>query len=126
MVVKINFQTAAAEVPAGYLADSGSAFGDRGNGYSYGWSRDIAADDRDRANANADQRYDTLIHLQKGVAAIWEIVLPNGEYNLYWVCRRPDGHSTRRIAFDVEGVFVPDPEGRRPEDNFDEFTLTVR
>jgi len=122
LVVKINFQLASAEVPAGYLPDSGLAFGDRGNGYSYGWSRDISADSRDRANANADQRYDTLVHLQKGAAAIWEIVLPNGEYNLYWVSGDPTA-TDQTNSFNVEGVEVPDPDG---QDNFDEFTLKVK
>src|SRR3712207_4130247 len=34
----VNFQPAAAPVPAGYVADSGKVFGSRGNGFTYGWN----------------------------------------------------------------------------------------
>ena len=53
--VKINFQDSDSETPDGYLADIGEIFGDRGNGYSYGWDVDIQGDARER-NANSDQR----------------------------------------------------------------------
>src|SRR4029453_6753548 len=45
---KVNFQPAASEVPTAYLADSGSVFGSRGNGYSYGWNSSIATGTRER------------------------------------------------------------------------------
>ena len=121
--LKINFQQVGGEVPEGYLPDGGEVFGDRGNGYSYGWDMDIQGTSRDRGSANAsDERYDTLIHLQKdGRNNVWEIELPNGTYDLYMVCGDPD--NTDQINdFDVEGVVVTDPDG---EDNFDEYTLTV-
>ncbi|HEX6964074.1 MAG TPA: NPCBM/NEW2 domain-containing protein, partial [Lacipirellula sp.] len=76
-VVKINFQLDAAPIPAGYLPDSGIIFGDRGNGWSYGWSSDHTDFDRDR-EVNADQRLDTLVHFHQGQN--WEIDLPNGSY----------------------------------------------
>jgi len=121
--VKINFQTAAAAVPEGYLPDSGLAFGDRGNGWSYGWSRDISADTRERNSANApDQRWDTLIHLQKGADAVWEIAIENGVYNLYIVAGDPS-NTDQTNTFDVEGVIITDTNGQ--VGNFDEYTLTV-
>jgi hypothetical protein len=121
--VKINFQTAAAEVPEGYLPDSGLAFGDRGNGWSYGWSRDISADARERNSANApDQRWDTLVHLEKGADAIWEIAIENGLYNIYIVAGDP-GYTDQTNTFDVEGVVIVDPDGQ--VGNFDELTATV-
>ena len=46
--VRVNFQTASAAVPSGYLPDAGLAFGDRGNGQSYGWNVDNTAQMRDR------------------------------------------------------------------------------
>jgi glucose/arabinose dehydrogenase len=76
-VVKVNFQLDAAPVPAGYLPDSGSVFGDRSNGWSYGWSSDHTDLDRDR-EVNTDQRLDTLVHFHQGQN--WEIELPNGSY----------------------------------------------
>ena len=83
--VKINFQLAGAPTPSGYLADTGAIFADRGNGYSYGWNVDNSAASRDRNAANSpDQRYDTLIHMQKpeNPNASWEIAIPNGSYTV--------------------------------------------
>src|SRR5262249_10127994 len=60
---KINFQPASAAVPVGYLADTGAVFGNRGNGYTYGWNADCSAYTRERNAANSpDKRYDTLVH----------------------------------------------------------------
>jgi glucose/arabinose dehydrogenase len=83
--IRINFQPAAAPVPAGYLADAGLVFANRGNGQSYGWTADNTAQTRDRNASNSpDQRYDTLTHLQKPAYpdAIWEIAVPNGSYSV--------------------------------------------
>ena len=44
----VNFQPAAAEVPTGYLLDAGQVFGNRGNGYSYGFNQTITSATRDR------------------------------------------------------------------------------
>ncbi|TWT78329.1 Quinoprotein glucose dehydrogenase B precursor [Posidoniimonas polymericola] len=76
-VVNLNFQPAGAEVPAGDLADTGAVFGDRGNGWTYGWQTDHTDLSRDR-DVNADQRLDTLVHFHAGQD--WEIALPNGQY----------------------------------------------
>jgi hypothetical protein len=85
LAVKINFQPAGAAIPSGYLADTGAVFGDRGNGYSYGWNVDNSAQTRDRNASNSpDQRYDTLIHMQKTTApnASWELAVPSGTYTV--------------------------------------------
>ena len=83
--IQVNFQPAGAPVPAGYLADTGAAFGDRGNGFTYGWNGNNAATARDRNAANSpDQRYDTLLHLQKPE-------LPNAVLG----DRRPERHLPR-------------------------------
>ena len=121
--VYINFQQPASETPEGYLPDAGAVFGDRGNGFSYGWDRDINADARDRDSGNApDQRWDTLIHLQKGADVIWEIALENGLYNVYIVAGDA-GYTDQINTFDIEGVLVEDPDGEAG--NFDELTATV-
>jgi hypothetical protein len=83
--VNVNFQPAGVPIPAGYLADTGAVFGNRGNGQSYGWNADNSAQTRDRNAANSpDQRFDTLTHLQKGgnPNARWEIAVPNGTYRV--------------------------------------------
>ncbi|MHC4500776.1 MAG: hypothetical protein ACYS21_16890 [Planctomycetota bacterium] len=118
--VNINFQPPGAEVPPDYLADVSELFGDRGNGWSYGWLASFN-ETRDRNN-HPDQRYDTLNHLQKdNQAQVWEIAIANGPYEVFMVCGDPS--NTDQINnFDVEGVIVPDPDG---EDNFDEYTIDV-
>ena len=83
--ILVNFQPSASPVPAGYLADGGLVYANRGNGQTYGWTIDNTAQTRDRDAANSlDQRYDTLNHLQKPANpdAIWEIAVPNGSYRV--------------------------------------------
>jgi glucose/arabinose dehydrogenase len=75
----VNFQLAGAPVPTRYLADTGAVFGDRGNGYFYGWSSNHADVAFDR-NLAADQRLDTLIQFHQGQK--WEFALPNGVYQV--------------------------------------------
>jgi hypothetical protein len=106
--MRVNFQTASAPVPAGYLKDGGLAFGDRGNGRSYGWNADNTAQMRDRNSAaSPDQRYDTLAYMQRPANpdAVWEIAVPNGTYLVYAVAGDAAYFDiTYRIA--VEGVLT--------------------
>ncbi len=121
--VKVSFEMAATATEEGYLKDSGLPFGDRGNGWSYGWSRDISADARERNGGNSPNKaWDTLLHLQKGAAAVWEIEIDNGVYNIYIVAGDP-GYTDQTNNFDVEGVIIEDPDGQAG--NFDEMTATV-
>jgi N-acetylneuraminic acid mutarotase len=95
---RFNYQPASAPVPAGYSVDSGLPF-DAARGF--GWVRedslgaathtplDVSANTRDR-NLVADQRLDTLLHMQlpagtaSGVTtpAAWECALPTGTYDV--------------------------------------------
>ena len=98
LIVRINFQPTGAAVPPGYLADSGAVYADRGNGFRYGWNADNSAATRERNSPNApDQRYDTLIHLQKPETpdAVWEIAMPPGVYDIYAVAGDPDAYDGR-------------------------------
>jgi len=81
--IKINFQPPDMPVPMGYLKDSGALFGDRGNGYVYGWSCDLEAlgDYRDRNDAHT--RESSLIipdRSQNCATETWNIEVPNGDY----------------------------------------------
>jgi len=124
--IKINFQSGGAPIPDGYLPDYGEVFADRGNGWSYGWDKDLKSDARDRNSSDApDQRYDTINHLQKGTPGVWEIELPNGTYNLLLVCGDPS-YIDQTSNFDVEGIILEDPDGQAGTDfDFDEFEVTV-
>ncbi|MDQ4078201.1 MAG: hypothetical protein M3220_18390 [Chloroflexota bacterium] len=117
--VKINFQTGSSSVPVGYLADEGLAYGERGNGYTYGWNTDNRGNTRERNSSNApDQRYDTLNHMQLGGSYLWELALPNGEYRVYVVMGDPS-YTDQVNSVDIEGTIRDDPDG---QDHFDEYS----
>jgi len=103
--VKINFQPAAAPVPTGYFADSGAVFGDRGNGFFYGWNQDNSGNMTDRNSPNSpDQRYDTFAATQAaGGGSIWEIALPTGIYSVFLVAGDP-ARMNSTYRYDVENL----------------------
>ncbi|MEJ7711856.1 MAG: DNRLRE domain-containing protein [Pyrinomonadaceae bacterium] len=105
---KVNFQPAGATVPSGYLADAGAIYGERGGGYAYGWSADASANTRDRNSSNSpDQRFDTLIFMQKYGAHTWEMAVPNGTYQVKVVSGDPSYYNYN-YRINVEGVLVVD------------------
>ncbi|MDX1992190.1 MAG: choice-of-anchor D domain-containing protein [bacterium] len=98
---RINFQPAAAPVPAGYVVDGGAAYGPRGAGATYGWVTqatlgpnptpiDVAINTRDRNRGGIAQELDTIMHMQYGgpvangnaTPVAWEYLLPNGVYTV--------------------------------------------
>lgn len=132
--IKINFQRSDVTTPAGYLRDSGEAFGprlapDQGSGaYTYGWvnassgtGEDMSRQGRDRGRsappANLDQRLDTLVHMQpaSGPAARWEIELANGSYDVtVAVGDADDGSASDRHTVQAEGITLTnrfEPQG---------------
>ncbi len=104
--IKVNFQPQGAALPTGYLLDSGATYGNRGNGYSYGWNANNSANTRDRNASNAaDQRYDTLIYMQRGALYTWEIALPNGAYQVRLVAGDAT-YSSSVYKVNAEGVLL--------------------
>jgi hypothetical protein len=109
----VNFQRS--EDPASgvfeghsYLDDCGWIFGDRGNGYTYGWDGDATAHTRNRNHpSSTDERYDTLCHMQMYGAYAWEIAVPHGTYRVRVVAG--DAEYTDSIYKTlVEGVLAVD------------------
>ena len=101
----VNFQPAGSAVPVGYVPDTGAVFGARG-GLQFGWNANTAAETRDRNAANSpDQRYDTLIHLQKpsNPNASWEFAVPNGSYRVRAVSGDPS-YFDGTFAINAENV----------------------
>ena len=94
---KFNFQPAGAPTPAGHVADVGLAYGDRGDGRTFGWRNATtgqptgnAGNTRDRNDGRSpDQRYDTLSHLAYGGRFTWELAVPNGSYTVRVVSGDP-------------------------------------
>ncbi len=120
--IRINFQEEKPWVwiPAGYEPGYGHPYGDRGNGLTYGWDLDNSTAHNVRS-IDPDQRYDTLIHLQKLGDRTWEIELANGTYFVYLVCGDPE-YANQINTVDIEGTVVTDPDGA---DHFDEYNVEV-
>ena len=116
----VNFQPAGAPAPAGYVADTGAVFGDRGAGTSFGWDKDNAAHARRRNSIGSpDARYDTYTHMQKaGGGTKWEVAVPNGLYQVRIVAG-DSGATDSLHAMNLEGTpvliarpGVPTPDAR--------------
>jgi len=97
--------------PAGYIGDIGEAYGDRGNGYTYGWDQDIQSDARGDGSWPADVRYDTFVHFAKDNPRTWEIALTNGTYTIDLYCG-DHGFFDQTNSVSVEGVALTDPDGQ--------------
>ncbi len=126
--IKVNFQDTTSLGAPGYLADTGAPFGNRGNGQSYGWNADNSANARNRnANLVQDERYDTLIHMQKpsDPNAVWEIAVPNGTYQVRVVSGDPGGATDAVYKINVEGVLAVNSGGVPAAGQFFTGTVTV-
>ncbi|MEF8774389.1 MAG: hypothetical protein V5A37_06695, partial [Halobacteriales archaeon] len=120
--LQVNFQPNASTTPTGYVADTGAVYGARGNGYTYGWNA-LANETRDRG-AVADQRWDTLNHMDDakyGSDRTWEVGVPDGTYRVYVVMGDPS-YTDQENVVDVEGTVIEDPDG---EDHRDEYMAVV-
>jgi fibronectin type 3 domain-containing protein len=89
----VAFGTASSAVPAGFLHDNGAAYGDQGNGFTYGWSQydwpqDISYNAMFRGG-NLDLSWAGFIMQQKNLSGppypTWSIVIPNGLYTVHLV-----------------------------------------
>ncbi len=96
--IKINFQTEDADIPNGYISDSGEPYGSR-NGYKYGWNEDHTDVAVDR-NEKTDSRLDTGCWFHSG--GVWEIELIDGNYDVTVSVGDAVYSSTNTI--NVEGV----------------------
>jgi VCBS repeat-containing protein len=137
-VVKINFQPAPGQTfqglpagfvtPEGFLADSGAAYGDRGNGFSYGWvSEESVADGTANgttplaqpANAiwykntasGATDLQKTYAHFEyplggANASRAWEMALENGTYQVTMSIGDTAGPFDSTYIVNVEGEQV--------------------
>src|SRR5205823_12905267 len=72
-----------------------------------------------RRNANADVRYDTVIHLQRNGTFTWEYALPNATYDVLLFAGDPSFTDSVN-SFSVEGASATDVDG---QDNFDSYSV---
>jgi len=119
--VNINFQPPG-ESPAGYLPDHGEVFGDRGNGFRYGWDANRMDDMYNRHSGSfSDLKHDTVFSPSLGSIYVWEIALESGAYDVVIVCGTPRDTFPDN-TLNVEGVILADPD---LGDSYDEFTAVV-
>jgi hypothetical protein len=107
---QVNFQPATSAAPAGFVADSGQAYADRGNGLTYGWTADNTANVRQRTGipaigAGSDGRFHTLAMMQQAGNVSWEIAVPNGRYRVHVVAGDPQ-FATAVERINAEGVQI--------------------
>jgi hypothetical protein len=104
--IHVNFQPSTSPSYSGYLVDSGQTYAARGNGYTYGWNVDDSANTRDRNLAKSpDQRYDTLIHMQRSGSFSWNIAVPNGRYSVH-IASGDAGFFDGVFRINAEGMLV--------------------
>lgn len=105
----VNFQNDEATTPTRYVRDIGLIYGARGGGLTYGWTSDHTDQARERS-LEADQRLDTLIHIEAGQS--WEFALANGAY-LVTVAVGDPANNDGVHTVNVEGVsaFNAVPDG---------------
>ncbi|WP_277481372.1 malectin domain-containing carbohydrate-binding protein [Catalinimonas alkaloidigena] len=125
LVIQVNFQDEASTPPPGYLKDDGQPYGMKvtPEGYDYGWltvdgqsGLDLTANGRNRDRVGIDLLLNTIIHMQYGhtgggngnlTEGIWEIGVPNGEYQVtVTVGDEPGGNNAydSQHSINVEGV----------------------
>jgi glucose/arabinose dehydrogenase len=125
----INFQDElTVATPNGFIADDGNAYGDRGNGFTYGW-RNVNDDQpfdgrinaRNRGGDNDVTPANSLMHLRYNECCAtqnngtqtplyWEIEVPNGEYDVTVALGDPSNDTTETTihAVTAEGVVIAD------------------
>ncbi len=108
----VNFQNDEATTPTHYVRDIGLNYGARGGGLTYGWTSDHTDQARERS-LTADQRFDTLIHIEAGQS--WEFALANGAYEVTVGVGDPSNNDGVHTV-NVEGVsaFNAVPDGPGP------------
>jgi hypothetical protein len=118
--VNINFQPGDLDAPEGYLKDAGLIYGDRGNGFNYGWLNDANPNMRNRVS-HPDFLYGTLNHFQRQGEYFWEIAVPNGIYSVFVVMGDAD-YTDQVNSILIENTSFADPDG---QDNFDEYSAIM-
>ncbi|MCC5850087.1 MAG: S8 family serine peptidase [Verrucomicrobia bacterium] len=113
LFARVNFQPDTTTPPQGWLPDTGLAFGDRGNGFSYGWNADNLATRHRSGTASVE--YLTLNHMQQNGSFTWEIEVPNGDYQVRIVSGDAQ-HFDSIYRISAEGILVVDgtPDSNNP------------
>lgn len=135
--LNIDFGPASTPPAAGYVLDSGGAYGARPGGYSYGWVAqgttaplDVSANARVRTGtATTDPRLTSLIHMQAGTGATtpaaWQLAVPNGTYEVTVGVGDAMAAFDSKHAVEVENIQVIAPFTPTTNNRFATGTTTV-
>ncbi len=102
VIARINFQPATTPVPFGWSASSGELFGLRSNGMRFGWLSAPGSSRTRGSSRSPDVQHDSLTHTHD---AMWEIELPDGNYDVRLVAGDPS-HTDSYYSFLVEGESI--------------------
>lgn len=110
VVAKVNFQAQTTAAPAGYAPDFGQAF-DEGRGYGWesistGAPTSLVGSGRERGVTSIDKRLDTFVQMQAPTPGKWELVVPNGTYNVTVAVGDPSYYDSRHIIRAEGNVIV--------------------
>lgn len=101
--VRINFTGSGGDPVAGYLADVGQAFGERGNGLAFGWKFDDLSHGVDANSLSSpDELHDSfhVLHPPRSPKNSWKISVPDGNYLIRIVAGDP-GDTSSQYRIDV-------------------------
>lgn len=120
-IIKVNFQSDDAETPAGFLADKGEVFGDRNNGYQYGWDRNNSHNAISLKRSSNELQVGTFIHMRRNGLYTWEIAIPNGVYEVN-ILMGDESCNNQLNHIKIEDTEIQDVDGR---DYFDQINAVV-
>jgi|GEM_PF-459814 len=78
-LVRVNFQKPEDDIPSGYVGDYGNYYGDRGNGFTYGWNKNHTGTMRDYG-LSGDPKLDTIVNFETN--SNWRLAVANGLYDV--------------------------------------------
>ncbi len=127
--IRVNFQNAPGvglgiAPPDGYEPDYGFAYGDQGNGLTYGWidtggnPADNSSNGRFRNADGVEVRLNTFNHMQKpgDPPRNWEIEVPNGTYFVNISVGDPSfADATHAVFVEGEELIAPFDQANEPE-----------
>lgn len=106
----INFSNNQTQIPTGYVNDIGLAYGNRGNGLTFGWNVDNRSNARDRNSSRSpDEVHDSFIQMHAlrsaDPNASWRIAVPNGVYKVHVIAGDPNSFGAV-YGIEVQGVLA--------------------
>lgn len=108
LVHRINFQHSGSPLPAGFLADTGEAFGSRGGGFSYGWTTDVTGLMQSHTGVAPGYSSSVLgdVYVQDNdLERSWEIAVPNGYYYAYVMAGHPSQECHTNVTLEGNAIF---------------------